>query len=185
MVGVDYVGSHVGADYVGYEADLGYLASVGANMSKIRILHPNVVRRLAANVRTRGAQRIDTKDFALARAMPAIFLGFDETVAASTASPATSEGTVPLRPTDLVVRASNAADFQISDMQVGRINCLAGATPIPAEAFNTSVVRPPISSPALPAGVPASLGLTNLTLGSSRFLAMYTALDLSEHPVSP
>lgn len=181
MVGADYVG----ADYVGYNADLGYLASVGANMNLVNTLHPGVIRRLAAATRARGARRIETKDFALARAMPAIFLGFDEDVAASGAGTATSEATVPIRPTDLVIRASNAADFQIDDLEIGRINCLAGATAVPAENFNTAVVRPPLSAPALPAGVPAAIGLINLTPGASTFMAMYTCLDLSEHPVSP
>ncbi len=159
----------VGADYVG--SDLSYLMSTGADY----VGAPNL--RLAGGVNKR--------QFALARQMPAIFLGFDQTVAASTAGTATSEGNVSLRPTDLIIRSSNAADWQITSMVVGRVNLLAGSTGIPAEAFNTSVVRPPISAPELKAGTAASIAVTNLTAASSRFMAMYTALDLSRHPVSP
>lgn len=163
----------VGADYVGEDYD--YLMATGADYVGAG---PN--RGL---MRTPGG--VNKRQFALARSMPAIFLGFDSTVAASTSSTASSEGNVSLRPTDLVVRASNAADFLINSMVVGRVNLLAGSTGIPAEAFNTSVVRPPISAPELKAGTAASIALLNLTAASSRFLAMYTALDLSRHPVSP
>lgn len=178
MVGSDYVG----ADYVG--EDLDYLLATGA-------INPAAIQRLASSMRQAGpalrprAGVVNKQNFALARAMPAIFLGFEQAVAASGADNATSEGSVPLRPTDLVVRASNAGDFTIDDLQVGRVNLMAGATAIPAEAFNTSVVRPPISAPELKAGVPASIGLNNLTAAASTFRAMYTALDLSRHPVSP
>ena len=161
----------VGADYVGSD-DLSYLMSTGADYVGAPVLRP-----LPGGVNKR--------QFALARQMPAIFLGFDQTVAASTAGTATSEGNVSLRPTDLIVRSSNAADWQITSMVVGRVNLLAGSTGIPAEAFNTSVVRPPISAPELKAGTAASIAITNLTAASSRWLAMYTALDLSRHPVSP
>lgn len=170
----------VGADYVG--EDLDYLMATGADY--VGALNPAALSRLAPSA-ARAISGVNKRNFALARSMPAIFLGFDQTVAASTAGTATSEGNVSLRPTDLVVRASNAADWQITNMTVGRVNLLAGSTGIPAEAFNTSVVRPPISAPELKAGTVASIALTNLTAASSRFLAMYTALDLSRHPVSP
>lgn len=178
MVGSDYVG----ADYVG--EDLDYLLATGA-------INPAAIQRLAANARQlapamgRRSTAVNKNNFALARQMPAIFLGFSQAVTASGAANATSEGSVPLRPTDLVVRASNAGDFTIDDLQVGRVNLMAGATAIPAEAFNTSVVRPPISAPELKAGVPASIGLNNLTAAATTFRAMYTALDLSRYPVSP
>ncbi len=170
-VGYDIVGS----DYVG-EDNLQYLASVGA-------ISPQALASLRRA--PGGARNVTRQNLAMARNMPAIFLGFEQSVAAAGASNATSEGSVPLRPTDLVVRASNAGDFTIDDMQIGRVNLMAGATAIPAEAFNTSVVRPPISAPELKAGVPASIGLNNLTAAASVFRGMYTALDLSRHPVSP
>lgn len=166
----------VGADYVG--EDMSYLLATGADY--VGAGAPFQMRHPAA-----ALQGVNKKNFALARSMPAIFLGFDKTIAASGSDSATSEGNVSLRPTDLVVRASNAPDWQITNMTVGRVNLLAGSTGIPAEAFNTSVVRPPISAPELKAGTVASIALTNLTAASSRFLAMYTALDLSRHPVSP
>jgi hypothetical protein len=161
----------VGADYVG--SDMDYLLATGADYVG------------ASRLEGLRGSSVNKRQFAMARSMPAIFLGFDQTVAASTAGVASSEGNVSLRPTDLVIRSSNAADWQITNMVVGRVNLLAGATGIPAEAFNTSVVRPPISAPELKAGTAASINLTNLTAASSRFMAMYTALDLSRHPVSP
>lgn len=176
----------VGADIVGYDyvGELEYLASVGA----ISPAALQALGRFRPGMQLPGpstAKAMTRSALAQARNMPAIFLGFSQSVAASSAANATSEGSVPLRPTDLVIRASNAGDFTIDDMQIGRVNLMAGATEIPAEAFNTSVVRPPISAPELKAGVPASIGLNNLTAAASVFRGMYTALDLSRHPVSP
>ncbi len=171
----------VGTDIVG---ELEYLQSVGAPVSSAQIQALNRFRSMQGGAGMNG-KMATRQSLALAGRMPAIFLGFSQSVAASAAANATSEGSVPLRPTDLVVRASNAGDFTIDDMQIGRVNLMAGATEIPAEAFNTAVVRPPISAPELKAGVPASLGLNNLTAAASVFRGMYTALDLSRHPVSP
>ncbi len=122
---------------------------------------------------------------ALARLMPAIFLGFDATVNAASTSNVTSQSNVNIRVTDLIVRGANAADFQFTFLQIGRVNLLAGATGVPSECFNTNVVRPPISAPLLLGGVPASQSVVNLTGGNSRYMSMYSAVDASKHPVSP
>ena len=158
MVGGDFVGG----DFVG--DDSAALLGVGAHHL---------------------ARRTPKQNLALARLMPAIFLGFDSTVNAGVSSNVTSQSNVNIRVTDLIVRGSNAADFQFSFLQIGRVNLLAGATGVPAEAFNTGVVRPPISAPLLLGGVPASQSITNLTGANSRYLSMYAAVDASKHPVSP
>jgi len=165
----------VGADYVGADEETLALLGVGADYVGADYVGAH-----------HHGKRLKPMHLAMARNMPAIFLGFDQnTIAASSSASVTSEGNVALRPTDLVVRASNAADFQFTQITIGRTNLLAGATGIPAEAFNTSVVRPPISAPVLEAGTLATLGTTNLTAGASRFMAMFTCLDLSKHPSSP
>ena len=162
MVGADFVGG----DYVGDDASAALLG-VGAH-------------HLAARGRATPKMNL-----ALARLMPAIFLGFDSTINASSSANVTSQSNVNIRVTDLIVRSANAGDFQFTFLQIGRVNLLAGATGIPAEAFNTSVVRPPISAPLLLGGVPASQSITNITLANSRYMSMYSAIDASKHPVSP
>jgi hypothetical protein len=117
--------------------------------------------------------------------MPAIFLGFDTTIAASTSTASTSEGNVRLRPTDLIVKPENAGDWQLTSLRIGRVDLMSGATGIPASAFTGSMQRPPISAPVLEAGTLSSIQASNLTLASSRFQAMFTALDISKNPVSP
>jgi hypothetical protein len=170
-VGADYVGAdYVGADYVG--ADYVGADYVGAGPRR-------------AMTALRRVKITPQAHLAMARNMPAIFLGFVQLVPASGFATAASEGNVALRPTDLVVSSVVASDFSITTMVIGRTQLLAGATAIPADAFNTSVVRPPISSPVLEAGTVASIGLGNLTLAASTFRAMYTCLDLSKHPSSP
>lgn len=164
----------VGADYVGADEETMALLGVGADYVGADYVGAH-----------HHGRRMAPSKMAFARHMPAIFLGFDQNVNASASANATSEGNVALRPTDLVVRASNAEDFQISQLTIGRTNLLAGSTGIPCAAFNTSVVRPPISAPVLEAGTVATVGLTNLTAATSRFLAMYTCLDLSKYPSSP
>ena len=150
-----------GADYVGDDDDVG-ADYVGAKRRK---------KNLA--------------NMARARNLPQIFLGFDSTVAASTSATSTAEPNVHLRPTDLVVRAANVEDWLITDIQVGRVNMIAGANGISASCFSPLAYRSVISCPPLQAGTNAQIAVTNLTLASSRFLAHMVCGDISRHPASP
>lgn len=151
-----------GADYVGDDDDVG-----------------------ADYVGARRKKKMNLAKMALAGRLPQIFLGFDSTVAAATAATSTAEPNVHLRPTDLVVRAANVEDWLITDIQVGRVNMIAGANGISASAFSPLARRSVISCPPLQAGTNAQLAITNLTAASSRFLAHMVCGDISRHPASP
>jgi len=160
MTGLDYVGDdETGLDYVGDDES-------GARG-----------RRFKMTPQTKAK-------YALASRLPQVFLGFDTTVAAAGQGTSAAEPNVHLRPTDLIVRG-NAADFLITTMQVGRVNMIVGANGISAEMFGANIKRPAISSPKLQGGTNALLNLTNLTGGSSRFLASLVCLDVSDNPASP
>lgn len=163
-----YAGDMTGLDYIG-EDDSGYEDTTGVDYVGARMKHKTPQARVR---------------FALASRLPQVFLGFDTTVAASTSAASTAEPSVHLRPTDLIVRG-NAADFLITTMQVGRVNMIVGSNGIPAEIFGANIKRPAISSPKLQGGTNAQLNLTNLTAGSSRFLAALVCLDVSDNPASP
>ncbi|HEU5316788.1 MAG TPA: hypothetical protein VFX49_11805 [Chloroflexota bacterium] len=172
----------VGADYVGDEAVDALMAAVsGDDDDDVGADYEEVGARRARRSRAKRA----LSRIALAGKLPVVFLGFDTTAAASAGAAATTEPNVKVRPTDLIVRDTNADDFQITSMRIGRVDLLTGATGIPAGIFKTSVQRPPISAPELEAGTQASIQLTNLTAAASRFMASYLCLDLSRRPVSP
>lgn len=161
--GLDYVGDDdddVGLDYVGDDDD------VGAR-------------------RRRAKKGLKIGALAKAGSLPQVFLGFDVTVNASTTGTATAEPNVHLRPTDLILRGSNAEDFLGTTLQVGRVNMIVGANGIPMAIFGPNQKRPVISSPMLQGGTNAQINLTNLTAANSRFLAALVCLDVSKHPASP
>lgn len=172
---------YVGADYVG-DAELDeLLAAVSGDDDDDDVGAVRPKAKAKANI----AKMMKLKRLTASGQMPAIFLGFDQTVAASTSSTATSEANVKLRPNDFIVREATADDWQITAMRIGRVDLLAGATGIPASCFTGAQARPPVSAPVLEAGTQSTLYITNLTGGSSRFMGMFTALDLSKNPVSP
>jgi hypothetical protein len=169
---------YVGADYVGADDDLqDLLNAVSGDYDDDEEV--GAARKRKTNIKLKLAK------LASAGRMPAIFLGFDTTIAASTSTASTSEGNVRLRPTDLIVKPENAGDWQLTSLRIGRVDLMSGATGIPASAFTGSMQRPPISAPVLEAGTLSSIQASNLTLASSRFQAMFTALDISKNPVSP
>lgn len=174
----------VGADYVGDDAVDALMAAVsGDDDDEVGADYDDEVG--AIRRRRRGKAKRALSRIALAGKLPVVFLGFDTTAAAAGSAAATTEPNVKVRPTDLIVRDTNADDFQITSMRIGRVDLLTGATGIPAGIFKTSVQRPPISAPELEAGTQASIQLTNLTGAASRFMASYLCLDLSRRPVSP
>lgn len=173
---------YVGLDYVGADDELEQLLAVAGDDDDDEV---GAAPRNRAKARASLKKDIALRKLSMARNLPAIFLGFDQTVAASGTAQATSEGNVKLRPTDLIIKASNADDFQITSIRIGRVDLLAGSTGIPAGAFVSTVQRPPVSAPELEAGTQSVIALTNITALASRFMAMFTALDLSRRPVSP
>lgn len=176
---------YVGADYVG-DSDLDdILAAVSGDYDDDDEVGAVKFSKSAAAKMKKIAKMMKLKQLTASGQMPAIFLGFDSTIAASTSSTASSEANVKLRPTDLIVRDTTADDWQITSIRIGRVDLLSGSTGIPATAFTGATSRPPVSAPVLEAGTQSTIYLTNLTGASSRFMAMFTALDLSKNPVSP
>jgi len=167
---------YVGADYVGDDELQALIDAVSGDDDEDEV---------GARRKSKKAVQLKLAKLAASGRMPAIFLGFDTMIAASTSTPSTSEGNVRLRPTDLILKAENAGDWQLTSLRIGRVDLMSGATGIPGSAFTGAMARPPISAPVLEAGTLSSIQVNNLTLASSRFMAMFTALDISKNPVSP
>lgn len=170
---------YVGMDYVG-DDELDELLGVSGDDDDddVGARRPRV--NLGSKKRMQAMQKA-----ARARFLPAVLLGFRDSIAAAATEIVSSEPNVKLRPTDLIVRESNADDFVLTSIKIGRVDLITGSVGVPASIFTGSQQRPPISAPELEAGTNATISVENLTNAASLFLAAYTCLDLSRHPVSP
>lgn len=169
---------YVGMDYAVGDDDLEALLGVAGDDDDDDVGAAR--RRKPANKRVMALAKA-----AKARSLPAVLLGFRDSIAAAATETVTSEPNVKLRPTDLIVRESNADDFVLTSIRIGRVDLITGSVGVPASIFTGAQQRPPISAPVLEAGTNATIGVENLTNAASLFLAAYTCLDLSRHPVSP
>ena len=111
---------------------------------------------------------------------PQILLGIEDTsVAAASTESVTTESTAALRITDFFVRDAVGDDFLLTEMKISRLDILAGSDPIPASMFRSSVQRPPIETPRLPAGTLLTIGAQNITGAAKRFNGCFVGHDLT------
>lgn len=115
--------------------------------------------------------------------VPQALLGIDSLdkaqngIAPGTSLTISVEATDPLRITSLLVDDVIAGDFSISRIQIGRMNLLAGAYPVPASIFKSGIERPPIATPILPAGTEASIEVQNRSGAPRDFKAAFMGID--------
>jgi hypothetical protein len=175
-----------GIDIVGADDMLELLDIVGAQEGQ-QLSFKNVEHFLK-RLKSAKAKKLTRKLAMLSKAqqVPQVLLGFDSghagaaAIAAAAGATITTQPTVDLRITDMIVDATFAADFLITSIDIGRLNLMAGAQGLPATAFVSGVQRPPIEAPRLPAGTDASVAVTNISGQARRLIGMFVGIDLSQ-----
>lgn len=120
-----------------------------------------------------------------AKKLPQIFLGVDSEpqsaggILAAGVLAITSEASVPLRITDFKVASAIAPFFNVNSITVARLNLMAGASGVPAEAWIPNAENPPIECPLLPAGSQVITTVENVDLATHRFRGGFYAIDLT------
>lgn len=101
-------------------------------------------------------------------------LGFDQTVAASASATITSRPQQPFRPEKLVVGATGAGNFLITDIKIGNTSMLLNSTGIPAEAFTPDAVGVHLRWKTAQPAQDVVIDVTEILAAQRRFLAMMT-----------
>lgn len=101
-------------------------------------------------------------------------LGFDATVAASTAATITSRPQEAFRAEKLVVASTIAANFIITDIKVGNMSMLVNSTAVPAEGFTPDAVGIHLRWRTAQPAQDVIIDVTEILGAQTRFLAMMT-----------
>ncbi len=99
-------------------------------------------------------------------------IGYDSTstIAAAASSTLTQRPQTIFRPERLVVPATIALAFLITDIKVGKNSQLVAAGSIPAAAFSEASTAVSLKMDTCPVGGDISLSVTNFSAGAVRFL---------------
>lgn len=101
-------------------------------------------------------------------------LGFDSTVAASATATVTSRPQQAFRAEKLVVGATGAPNFLITDIKIGNTSMLLNSTGIPAEAFTPDAVGVHLRWKTAQPAQDVVIDVTEILGAQTRFLACMT-----------
>lgn len=180
--GADIVG---GTDFVGASPALGFSAANPMMQAAMNPMATMAAAQQQADAIQHTAHLQKQQQLITAKKLPQIFLGVDSEpqsaggILAAGVLAITSEASVPLRITDFKVASAIAPFFNVNSITVARLNLMAGASGVPAEAWIPNAENPPIECPLLPAGSQVITTVENVDLATHRFRGGFYAIDLT------